>query len=95
MLVPVQDNDGRRFSPRQWDQLERQLASFGGFTRAGDVVGKWKSQGRTYADRSREYRVVLKIWWTLEEWLAIVDWARGAFRQEALYIRVAGIPEIT
>ena len=94
LLVAVRDNQGRRFSPRLWDQLELRLAAFGGFTRAGDVVGQWASQGRTYADRSREYRVALTSWWQLADWLAVVDWARDAFRQEALYIKVAGIPEI-
>lgn len=94
VLVPVADNDGKRFSRQTWDTLEVKLAAFGGFTREPNVVGQWESAGRIYRDRSRRYVVVLTSWWQLGEWLAVVDWARAEFRQEALSVKVAGIPEI-
>jgi hypothetical protein len=58
------------------------------------VVGAWESAGRRYRDRSRRYTLALGSWLDLPAWLDIVIWARERFRQEAIYIEVAGIPEI-
>jgi hypothetical protein len=58
------------------------------------VTGEWEFGGRVYRDRSREYVVSLKSWWQLNAWLQIAEWAREEFGQEAVYIEVAGIPEI-
>ena len=54
----------------------------------------WRDGDRTYRDRSRQYVVSLTSWTQLADWLAIVHWAVVAFHQEALYIEVAGVPEI-
>jgi hypothetical protein len=95
VLVPERDNDGRRFSGAHWRELELRLAQLGGFSLLpGRVTGGWMHQGRLYRDLSRQYLVVLSSWFELAPWLEVVVWARAAFRQQALYIDVAGVPEI-
>lgn len=93
LLVPVRDNDGKAFTRAFWRPLEQRLRSFGGFTRSS-VQGEWEAQGRIYHDRSRRYEVSLTSWTQLPDWLNIASWVLEHFRQEALYIEVAGIPEI-
>ena len=94
LFIPIRDNEGHPFGRAQWRGLEARLRSFGGFTRLADVAGEWEWAGRVYRDRSRQYLVTLRSWGELSAWLVIVEDARTAFRQEALYIEVAGIPEI-
>jgi hypothetical protein len=94
LFVPLTDNEGGRFGRRDWDALEGRLVAFGGFSRTANVQGRWYDSGRIYADTSRQYVVALASWWQLPIWLEIVDWARVIFRQEALYVKVAGIAEI-
>jgi len=94
VLVPVADNTGAPFPESAWLAFEARLLAFGGFSVRADVAGVWQAEGRTYRDRSREYTVSLSSWWAPPDWLAAVDWARDHFRQLALYVEVAGIPEI-
>ena len=94
VLVPVRDNDGEPFPRRTWLELEQRLTAFGGFSRRNGVVGVWESEERLYNDISREYSTALAFWTQFPEWLSIVRWACEAFRQEAMYIEVAGLPEI-
>lgn len=93
-LVPTKDNDGQPFGRRDWQELEQKLLRFGGFTSGGVVEGSWEADGRVYRDRSRTYIVSLESWTQLPEWLDVVRWVRATFRQEAVYIEIAGIPEI-
>jgi hypothetical protein len=94
-LVPVRDNQRRRFPRPAWRALDRRLASaFGGFSLRFGVVGTWQADERTYHDTSREYTVSLASWRQLAAWLFIVDWARERFEQGAMYVEVAGIPEV-
>jgi hypothetical protein len=94
LLVPERDNDGGLISPRLWLELERRLLRFGGLSRTDGVHGAWQSGKRLYRDVSRQYVVALGSWWDLPAWLRIVDGARAAFAQEALYVKVAGVPEV-
>jgi hypothetical protein len=94
VLIPVADNHGKRFTRREWQAFEDRLFTFGGLTREGDVAGTWRSGTSVYRDVSRRYVVALESWWQLPAWLEVVDWARVWFRQEALYVRVAGVPEV-
>lgn len=95
-LVPLKDNDGVPFSGDDWGMLEeRLLTMFGGYTDGGVVRGAWTSQeGRVYRDESRCFLVALESWAQFPYWLDIVRWAREHFRQEAIYVEVAGIPSI-
>ena len=94
-IIPTSDNDSVAFSRSAWRTLEGRLLEVGGgFTRE-PVMGGWAdSTGRVYTDRSRRYTVALESWRDLGAWLAVVEWAVVTFRQEALYIEVAGVPEI-
>ena len=92
VIVPVRDNDGRPFPASVWLELEDRLRRFGGFTR-DRVLGEWVEQGRVYRDRSRRYTVSMSAR-HLGAWVDLVLWAREAFRQEAMYIEINGVPEI-
>lgn len=96
VLVPIRDNDGQPFSPADWDLLERKLLErFGGFTGGGMAEGAWSDDaGKVYRDVSRRYEVALSSWNQLPDWLDVVRWIRVHFRQIAVYVEVAGIPEI-
>jgi len=95
VLVPERDNQGHRYSGADWREMEEHLAQLGGFSLLpGRVTGGWMHEGRLYRDLSRQYLVVLSSWFELTRWLEVVVWARVAFRQRALYIEVAGVPEI-
>jgi hypothetical protein len=93
-LMPEADNDGHSYLQSDWEALETRLFALGGFSLTVGVVGAWESQGRVYRDVSRQYSVSLASWRHLPVWLDLVQWARGHFRQLAIYIEVAGITEI-
>jgi hypothetical protein len=96
IFLPRRDNDGKVFPASQRVAFEqRVLAAFNGFTRQGNLQGVWQSpQGPVYLDQQVAYTVALASWRQVPVWLAIVEWALVAYRQEALYVKVAGIPEI-
>lgn len=94
LLIPVRDNVGSPFQRSLWLALEQRLLDFGGFSRTTGVVGAWRAENRVFRDRSTRYTVSLQSWRQLADWLAVADWARTNFRQEALYVEVAGVPEV-
>jgi hypothetical protein len=93
-LVPVRDNAGEPFPESAWFALEERLARFGGFSWRAGVTGVWSAGGQIYRDRSREYTVSLESWTQPAGWLDVVRWAGRRFRQRAMYIEVAGLPEV-
>jgi hypothetical protein len=94
-LVPVRDNTGGALRRQFWRMLRQRLRrTFGRYSERRNVVGSWTHAGRVYRDRSREFTVAITSWAQLPAWLALIEWVRVEARQEALYIRVAGIPEI-
>lgn len=96
VLIPVRDNDGKAFPRTLWRELADRLTAIeGGYSYTGKVKGEWVDKdGTTYTDWTNRYEVALTTWRNLGKWLAVVDWAREAFRQEAMYVEVAGVPEI-
>ena len=94
ILVPVRDNNGRGFPPSLWRDLQDRLLAFGGYTRRGGIAGAWPGAARVYHDQSRQYEVSLASWADFAAWFEVVRWVRTAFRQEAIYIKVAGIVEV-
>ncbi|MCX6023129.1 MAG: hypothetical protein NTZ05_15655 [Chloroflexi bacterium] len=93
-LLPLRDNDGKPYSREDWDDLDERLAEFGGFTVIPEVSGWWRDDGEIYRDVSNIYVVDLTSWADMSQWLETVRWAQVRFRQIAIRIRVAGIPEI-
>ena len=94
VLIPVRDNNGRRFPTELRRTLEARFLRFGGFTCEAGIEGAWEQHGRIYRDRSYQYIVSLASWNDFPAWLEDVHWARKAFQQEALYIEVAGTTEV-
>ncbi|MFN0144423.1 MAG: hypothetical protein ACKVP6_13425 [Mycobacterium sp.] len=94
-LVPERDNEDRPYDRGLWRELERRLLDHTvGLTSRADVRGIWRSGDREYRDVSREFSVALESWRQLPALLDLLDWLRVQFRQEAIYLEVAGIPEI-
>lgn len=92
VYVPVEDNDGQPFSVSLWRELEDRLrGTSSGLTRLADVTGMCSDGERQYRDRSRQYSTGLSSWADLPGWLDAVRWAREHFRQEAMYVEIAGI----
>ena len=93
-LAPIRDNEGEPFQDSTWDELhERIVNQFGGLSRRAGVEGMWRNAGRLYVDPSYEYTVSLASWLQFPAWLEVILWVRDQFRQIAVYIEVAGIPE--
>ncbi len=95
ILIPKRDNDGRPFDRRILQAFEARLIELsGGFSITRDVEGVWRYEGKTYIDRSDRYEVAMQDWDGIAPFLEVVRWARVRFRQEALYVEIAGIPQI-
>lgn len=95
-LVPITDNEGAPFAPSQFREVTKLLLdAFGGFSGPTIVDGMWRGDdGRVYKDRSRRYDVALTSWRQVQNLVEIVDWVCSEFRQEAIFLSVAGVPEI-
>lgn len=95
VLVPVADNAGTPFPPEAWHEFEARLRrELGGFSMGGVVRGEWVNpDGRIYSDTSRQYTVALEVR-QVPAWLDILEWALERFGQQALYVEIAGAPEI-
>jgi len=93
-LVPIRDNEGRAFEGEAWAELEHRLLRFGGASAGGLISGTWESHAGVRRETNRQYQVGLARWTDLPDWLDVIRWARRRFRQEAIYIEVAGMPEI-
>ena len=94
--VPHTDNDGQAFLAEDWRELEiRLIDQFGGFSCDLHVAGAWRSAtGVLYWDVSRRYIIALDSWARIPTFLDTVTWVIERFRQEAIYVDIAGIPEI-
>jgi hypothetical protein len=91
ILVPLADNEGRRFPQSSFDTLEHFLTTLcDGFTRRGDVEGAWRSPdtGIVMRDRSRSYVVTLPVEETEEQIARIESFIRRFFRQEAAFLEL-------
>ena len=93
-LVPVRDNEGHPFPRSHWREFEERLLLFGGFSRESGVTGAWQSDEQVYRDMSRRYVMALASWTEVPAWLALIQWVRKRFREEAIYIEIAGVPEV-
>ena len=93
VVIPRRDNQGRPYPWPVWQELHDRLTLLGGYTRAPSE-GEWVAQGQRYRDRSYSYTVSLDSIKQLPAWLDIVRWAQQAFSQEAMYVEVAGQPEV-
>lgn len=90
-MLPEADNDGTPFTRADWEALGERLAAMAdGYSVEIGVHGVW----RGYRDLNRRYIVALEHWTDLPPWLDLVRWAQQHFRQQAIYVRVAGVADI-
>lgn len=95
ILVPKRDNNGLPFERITLQVFEARFVELsGGFSITRDVEGVWRYEGRTYLDRSDRYEVAMPDWDGVAPFLKLARWARVQFRQEAMYIEIAGIPQV-
>lgn len=61
ILIPVADNEGRKFTThnRQWESIVRDMA--GGLSVCPSVMGQWVDRGRVYRERMRPHRVACRV----------------------------------
>jgi hypothetical protein len=95
LLLPEAGNDGQPFPTCLFSELESRLldAGGGGLTVRTGLRGYWLDDtGRAHEDASeREYLVALPLA-GIPEWLATLEWAKRLFRQESLFVTLAGQP---
>lgn len=96
LFVPVADDAGARFAKADWLELEgRLLTRLGGFHIEGERRGAWRSDsGREDHEVSRVYAIALDSVRQISDFIAIADWARQHFREEAIFVEIDGRPEI-
>ena len=95
ILVPTHASDGTPLAHALHLEMRRRLVgAYGGLTRPREVDGIWVGpDGLEYSEAMIPYIAVLSSWWRLPSFLALAEWARDAFEQEVVAIRVAGIWE--
>ena len=88
LLVPIRDNDGRRFLEEDFTAVERLLVDVvGGFTRRPDVTGVWRNDsGRIFHDASRSYTATVPVARTTEVASLLHRFITDRFRQEAVML---------
>jgi hypothetical protein len=65
-----------------------------GASRQIGLTGAWRGPDRVDTDEVSRYDVSVSSWLDIPNWLGVALWVRERFRQEAVYIEIAGIPEI-
>ena len=62
ILIPVADNEGRKFTTRhhrQWESIVRDMA--GGLSVCPALMGQWVDNGRVYREKMRPVRVACRV----------------------------------
>lgn len=95
-LLPEQDNSGVDWEDDKLSALETVLLdAFGGYTVDGLVHGAWRSPyGKEMRDSCIRYVVALDSIAKLSAWVDLIHDVLVDFDQQAIYVEVAGIPEI-
>jgi hypothetical protein len=96
ILLPLYDNDGRRFGAGEFDRVRDELADhFGGVTafRRSPAEGLWKEDGETSRDRVVIFEVMAdsleRDWW--REYRAELE---RRFQQDKIVARATGFEEL-
>lgn len=99
-LLPLQDNDGRRFAAREFTRLHDELTKkFGGITAymRSPAIGLWKEQKENAERVSRDQIVMFEVmvesldrdWWS-----AYRRQLKERFRQDEVVIRATTIERL-
>lgn len=94
ILLPLNDNDGRAFSPELYEKVARQLTEhFGGVTAytRSPAEGRWREEGRdTSSDEVVVFEVMVEkldeFWW--RKYRAVLE---ASFRQKQIVVRAQPI----
>ncbi|MEX0781038.1 MAG: hypothetical protein WD557_00190 [Dehalococcoidia bacterium] len=96
IIIPVRNNAGIAFSDEDWLELHQRLASVaGGFTRRGPHLGSWTDpdDGVEYTEPVFDFEVDIESWTSAGDFVDIAKWAASHFDQQAIAIKIAGVPE--
>ncbi len=78
-------------------ELHGRLASVAdGFTRRGPHLGSWTDPGSgvEYGEPVFEFEVDIGSWTRVGAFVELAKWAVSFFGQQAIAIKIAGVPEI-
>jgi hypothetical protein len=96
LLLPLYDNEGRRFGAEEFDRVRDELAErFGGVTafRRAPAEGVWREGGEVSRDRVCIFEVMAdsleREWW--REYRAQLE---RRFRQEKIVVRATEFEEL-
>lgn len=99
VLIPETDNTGNEVLPETIERLcNHLLRDFGGFSKTPGVIGAWRTniggRERVFHDRLCRYDVALDSWLALPLFIDFITHAQQVLHQQAMYVTIAGIPEI-
>ena len=97
VLVPTTYNDGSPIEAAISTAFSFRVHALSpdGHTQRAGSRGEWLDPaGRAFTDLLDEYTFALPGWRDVVRFIELVDWALVAFRQEAMYIEIMGVPEI-
>lgn len=96
ILLPLYDNEGRRFGPGEFDRVSEELAArFGGVTsfRRSPAEGVWREGGEESRDRVVIFEVMAdgleRAWWRQYR-----EDLERRFRQEKIVVRATEFDEL-
>ena len=96
ILLPLYDNEGRRFGAGEYDRVSEELAArFGGVTafRRSPAEGVWREGGEESRDRVVVFEVMVeeldRAWW--REYRGGLE---RRFRQEKIIVRATEFEEL-
>jgi len=96
LLIPLSDNDSKRFSPEHHNEFERFVVErIGGLTLLpGEAAGVWTDAGITYRDTMLIYLIAVDSITQGHLIAEIAEFAKRHYRQKALYVSYLGYVEI-
>lgn len=96
ILLPLYDNEGRRFGPGEFDRVSEELAArFGGVTafRRSPAEGVWREGGEETRDRVVVFQVMTdeltRVWWRYYR-----EQLERRFRQDKIVVRATEFEEL-
>jgi hypothetical protein len=97
MLIPVADNEGKKFPFRVTAEFESAIVDrFGGYTSLpSELTGEWRNDaGVRYRDRSQCCLIAVDSIGRGSDLVALAQLAKKLFSQEAIAIRYLGQLEV-
>ncbi len=95
--IPANSNASVPFTEVEWAALYARLASVAeGATRRGPHSGVWidPQTGTEYSEPVFEIEVGIESWMQIGAFVEVARWALSHFDQRAIFIKIAGVPEV-